>query len=314
MSEHNELQIGVARVRVRAELNDYDRRHVPDFDEDYQIDDAMLEALAVCAADDLPALLVGPTGCGKSSGVQLLAALMEQPVRRVNLHGDTRASDLIGEKVLDVDPKSGQATVQWRDGVLPDAMRRGHWLILDEFDATPASIAMVLQAVLEPGHKLVLAANHGEVVDPDPNFRIFATANTLGRGDSSGMYAGTNLMNEATLDRFVVMSCGYPKAKDEAKILTDKCKVDAVTAERMVSVAGLVRSGYDKGEAFCTFSTRRLLAWARLAARFNDTPASKSVSSKAVAKAYKLAVHPKLGTEDAQYVGGVVQRVMGITL
>lgn len=307
-TEVRELQIGVARLTVRGDLTEYDRDFVPPFDDLYHLDDDALETLAICAADDMPALLVGPTGCGKSTLIQMLGALLDQPVRRVNLHGDVRASDLLGEKVLDVDPKSGQTTVQWRDGVVPDAMRRGHWLILDEYDACPSAIAMTLQAVLETGHRLVLAANHGEFVKPHPAFRMFATGNTLGRGDDTGLYTGSNLMNEATLDRFVIMTRGYPVAAAEAQVLVDKCGVEAETARRLVQVATMVRNGCDKGEAFCTFSTRRLLAWAKLTVRY---AAGGPPGRGAVARAYRLAVGSKLGKEDAVYVAGVVQRVLG---
>lgn len=306
--EIEELEIGVARLKLRKGLDTYDRQFIPSYDEAFVADDHQLQMLALAAKHDLPALLVGPTGCGKSSVVQTLGALLDAPVRRINFHGDVRASDVLGEKTLSVDPSTGQTIVEWRDGPLPDAMRRGHWVILDELDACPASIAMTLQSILETGHMLTLAANHGELIKPHPEFRVFATANTLGRGDSSGLYAGTNMLNEATLDRFVVMNCGYPVEGVESKVLSDKTGISREVATRMVQVANLVRSGVSKNEAFCTFSTRRLLAWALLT---RQLVVGKVAAPLALEQAYYIAVQNKLGKEDAEYVGGIVQRTLG---
>ena len=305
--EKNILQFGAGSVELRNDLTDYDRDHIPSIDENFHIDEAHFENLAVCIENDLNALLVGPTGCGKSTAIEFLAGLVDQPVRRVNLHGDFRAADLLGEKVLEPDEETGSDSIVWRDGVLPDAMRRGHWIILDEFDACPASIAMTVQAVLEPGHPLTLAANHGEVVPVHPNFRVFATGNTLGRGDESGLYAGTNMLNEATLDRFIVIDCDYPSEQLETDIIVSKTGLSRSMAALMVESAIIIRRALVEGDVFSTFSTRRLLAWASLTMKFGG-------DTFAAGKAYKLTVSNKLGTEDREFFAGVVQRVMGVNV
>ena len=306
-NEKQVLQFGAGSVELRTDLTDYDRDFIPTVDENFHIDEAHFENLAVCVENDLNALLVGPTGCGKSEAIKFLAALVDQPLRRVNLHGDFRAADLIGEKVLEPDPETGSDRIVWRDGILPDAMRRGHWIILDEFDACPASIAMTVQAVLEPGHPLTLAANHGEVVKVHPNFRVFATGNTLGRGDESGLYTGTNMLNEATLDRFIVIECNYLEQELEEAVLMSKAGVSEPQARKFVEVARLVRQGLKDGEVFSTFSTRRLLAWSTLTMKFGG-------DEFAAAKAFKLTVANKLGSEDREFFSGVVQRVVGVEL
>lgn len=302
-----QFKFGPAILAMNDHLDPAEAVHVPDWDDKYHFQEASLENIALCVEQDIPVLLTGPTGCGKSTLVQALAAIVNQPTRRVNLHGDVRSVDFLGQKVIDTD-ENGNSVVVWKDGVLPDAMRKGHWLILDEFDAAPASIAMVLQAVLEPGHTLVLSANHGEVVRPHENFRIFATANTIGRGDDSGLYAGTNVLNEATLDRFVVEACDYPEPVIETRIVMEKAGIEKALAEQLVKAAVLVRKGYDNEECFCTFSTRRLIAWASVAARFTTVTDGK----QALSRAYKLTVDSKLGKEDAEYVRGVVGRVLDL--
>lgn len=302
-----QFKFGPAVLAMNDTVDPQDEVHVPTWDDKYHVQEDSLENIALCVEQDIPVLLTGPTGCGKSTLIMALASILNQPTRRVNLHGDVRSVDFLGQKVIDVD-EQGNSVVTWRDGVLPDAMRRGHWLILDEFDAAPASIAMVLQSVLEPGHTLVLTSNHGEVVRPHPGFRVFATANTIGRGDDSGLYAGTNVLNEATLDRFVVEACDYPSAAVEAKIVSEKAGMDKELAKELVKVAGYVRAGFGKQECFCTFSTRRLIAWASLIACFATVLPVK----EAVARAYRLAVDSKLGPEDAQYVRGVAARVLDL--
>jgi cobaltochelatase CobS len=306
------LRFGVAQIPMRVGLDEYDGAFVPGWDEEYQIDDALLEDLAVNVEDDQPAYLVGPTGCGKSAGVLALASLCNQPARRMNLNGDVRSASFVGEKILTVDPKTGQSITEWRDGLLPDAMRRGHWVILDEFDACPPEIAMVVQVVLEGGHTLVLADNHGEVVRPHVNFRIFATGNTIGRGDLTGLYTGTHTMNEATLDRFTVIPVNYLAEAAEKAVVVAKCGIDEAVAGLMVEVARAVRSGFDKAECTCTFSTRRLIAWGKLIRRYLGDARSKAAWKTAEIRGYRLACGSKLGPEDRLYVAGIVQRVMSI--
>lgn len=306
------LQIGAARLTVCDGLDDYDRAFVPSWDEDFQVDDDLLEAVAISAADDLPALIVGPAGCGKTSLVRALGAICNAPVRRVNMKNDMRSSHFLGEKVVDIDLHTNAQVVLWRDGVLPEAMRRGHWLLVDEIDACPAGILMVLQSVLEPGHPLCLAENHGEIVQVHPDFRIFATANTLGHGDESGLYAGTQVLNEATLDRFAItVRQGYLSADREIEVLSAKAHLPPDVAAQLVQIAGLVRNGSQHDECACTFSTRRLIAWGQLSVRLGR---SKRPDAIAMARAFRLAVANKLNDGDADYVANVVQRVLGVSV
>jgi cobaltochelatase CobS len=296
------LYFGESKLPVMIDLSEADSAIVPEHDPNYKFwNKEALESTALAIELDMNLLLVGPTGCGKTSMVEELASLCNQPTTRVNLDGDVRSSDFLGQMNLVVDPVTSQTVTKWTDGVLPAAMRNGYWLILDEMDAAPASILMTIQAVLESGHKLTLKENSGELIKAHPNFRIIATANTLGRGDESGLYVGTNVLNEATLDRFgIVIEYSYPNVKQEASIIKAKTGIDTETARAMCSVAKKIRDGADNDECNCTFSTRRILNWATLSVKLSDT-----------ARGARLAVLGRLGSDDRAYVRGVMQRVLG---
>ena len=303
------LNFDGAKLCPRTDATEYDKLFIPQWDALYEPDWTLFSAFALCVREDLNVLLVGPTGAGKSTAVLMLASLLQQPVRRVNMHGDIRSADFLGQKVLEPDPETKQVSVFYRHGVAPEAAKLGHWLLVDEIDATPAAMLMTIQAMLEPGHPIVLSSNHGEVVPTHPEFRILATANTLGHGDETGLYAGTNVLNEATLDRFVVLKVDYPLPEQEAKILLEKGQVDPQIVKMLVETARLVRNGYSGNECYCTLSTRRLITWCKLYKHF--LLASKD-STIALRKSYQLAVGNKLSPEDSKYVAGVVQRATGI--
>jgi MoxR-like ATPase len=207
-------------------------------------------------------LLTGGTGVGKTTHILQLAGRIRQPVLRINFNGETRMSDLIGKVSV-----IGGETV-WVDGVLPSAMRKGYWLLLDELDFADPAVLSLLHPVLEDDAQLVLKENGGEIIRPHENFRVFATANSIGAmQDRAGAYGGTNTMNEAFLDRWQVILVDNLPEKEEIMVVRSKVKgLTNVLAKRIVQFANKARNqNFDDGFQFSgdNFSTRKVLAWAK---------------------------------------------------
>lgn len=209
-----------------------------------------------------PLLLTGGTGVGKTSHILQLGARVHQPVLRINFNGETRLSDLIG-KVTVVD-----GSTVWADGVLPQAMRRGWWLLLDELDFAEPAVLSLLHPVLEEQPTLTLKEHGGEVIVPHPSFRLFATANSIGAmQERSGSYAGTMTMNDAFLDRWQVLLVPNLNAADERRVLLGEVPgLKPRWARQIVEFAAQARDASGPLAARIgsdNFSTRRVLAWAK---------------------------------------------------
>lgn len=300
-------KIGVATLSKRTDLLIVDEKYVPRHNPQWTFDSNNMEEweyLAMGIEDGDNIYIHGPTGCGKSGSVLELASVLNQPVLRVQLTRDFKVSQFVGRPELKVDDNGNRYT-EFEYGVLPKAIQNGWWLLLDEIDQAHPDVAMALQSVLE-GNPLVLTENFGEVVDPKANdrsahFRIIATANTAGRGDESGLYSGAKVQNEATLDRYgVTIKAGYPQADTEANILTTYSGINAADAKKMVKVARTVREALANEECNCTFSTRRLIAWATKTKRLGNAP-----------RAAKVAILWKLDADDESFVSGLIQRYFG---
>lgn len=215
-------------------------------------------------------LLTGGTGVGKTTHIVQLASRIQQPLLRINFNGETRMSDLIGKIMV----LNGETI--WVDGVLPTAMRRGYWLLLDEIDFADPAILSLLHPVLEQNPSLTLKENGGEVIKPHPNFRIFGTANSIGAmSDRAGAYGGTNTMNEAFLDRWQVLLVDNLPLKEELKVVKNAAPgISSSVAKKLVSFANMARN-QDFGDSSTNyggdnFSTRKILAWAKKAALHRD--------------------------------------------
>lgn len=295
------FKIGAARLFQRVDLEDGEDQFVPEHDEKWIPGKRQMEEweqLAIGIQNVMPVYMHGPTGCGKSTGAMELAAALNQPAIRVQMSQQFKESTMIGKTDLVVDKDTGFQVTRQSEGLLPMCMRRGWWLIVDEFTAAPPGIMFAMQAALE-GQPLLLP--NGDVVKPHKYFRFIATDNTTGRGDETGLYAGTHVMNESTMDRFgVVIACDYPNSDDEAKIVMSKGGVDLKTALSMISVAKKVREGLANETCYCTLSTRSLIAWAMLTQELGD-----------VRKASRPAVINKLSKDDAKFVNGLIQRHFG---
>ena len=215
--------------------------------------------------------LTGPTGAGKTSLINQVAARLNWPVQSVTCHGRMEISALVGQFVLI------NGSTKFVHGPLSIAARDGHLLILNESDLMDPSELAGLNDVLE-GQPLVIAENGGEVIRPHPQFRIFATGNSVGAGDGTGLYQGVLRQNLAFMDRFRVIHVGYPDSEIEKQVLLSAVPAMPETiVEKMLRVADEVRrlflgSDREAGELTVTMSTRTLVRWASLSITFKGAP------------------------------------------
>ena len=212
----------------------------------------LLEGIALAISKKMPVLLIGETGTGKTSLVRHLAAMTNNGFRRVNHNGGTTPEDVIGKVLVNKDG------TYWVDGVLIDAMRKGHWYLADEINASSAEITFVYHSLLDDDGFVVLTENQGEIVKPHPNFRFFAAMNP------AHDYSGTKELNKALMSRFTVFKVDFPEPKTEVKVLHKRTGIDIENAKLMVQFATTIRASHAKGNVAHVVSTRDLLAWASM--------------------------------------------------
>lgn len=234
--------------------------------------------LEMAADHDMPALLIGDTGTGKTSIVQDIANVRGQDWRRYNLTGDTTVDEFVGKYELE------QGATVWRDGILLQAMKAGHWLIVDEINVALPEILFALHSLLDDDKFIVVAGHNGEIVKPHEDFRLFATM------DPVEEYAGTKELNKAFKSRFnVVIAMNYPPKKDEIAIVEAHTGLDKLAITKMVDVAKLIRTAKTQDEVFYTCSTRDLIHWAKVTKLTDiETGFTVSVLNKALADAPTL--------------------------
>lgn len=211
--------------------------------------------------------IYGPSGTGKSSLVRQIAALTKRPCRRVSLNGETSVADFVGHWTVN----EKKETVFVR-GILPQALEQGHILQLDEVDAMQPEVGFVLQQVLEP-HGHLLLTDTGEDIAPHADFRLVATANTIGFGSDSGLYAsGTHTLNYSWLDRWdVVVHMDFLPAKQEVDLLRARHpSLNKDLLKKLVKAAGDLRKAHSEEQLTTVVSTRRLLALCARLSRGND--------------------------------------------
>lgn len=244
--------------------------HVPSIDPNYRFDPLATKAILAGFSGDRRVLLQGPHGTGKSSHIEQVAARLNWPCVRINLDSHISRIDLLGKDAIVL--KDGKQITEFREGLLPWSYQRPVALVFDEYDAGRPDVMFVIQRVLENDGRLTIL-DQNRVLRPHASFRLFATANTIGLGDMSGLYHGTQQLNQAQLDRWnVTYRLSYMDPRDEVTMIKAKAPwiTDQAELEAMVQLAGLTREGFRAGDISTVMSPRTVLAWAENVQQFDD--------------------------------------------
>jgi cobaltochelatase CobS len=248
--------------------------HVPEVDQSYRFDRDTTLAILAGFAFNRRVMIQGYHGTGKSTHIEQVAARLNWPCIRVNLDSHISRIDLIGKDAIVL--KDGKQVTEFREGILPWALQHACALVFDEYDAGRPDVMFVIQRVLEVEGKLTLL-DQNRVIRPHAAFRLFATANTVGLGDTTGLYHGTQQINQGQMDRWnIVATLNYLPHAQETEIVMAKLGLDAKDpkqkrkVEAMVALADLTRAGFIAGDISTVMSPRTVITWAENAQIFND--------------------------------------------
>ena len=247
--------------------------HVPELDRSYCFDPQTTIAICAGFAHDRRVMVQGYHGTGKSTHIEQVAARLKWPLVRVNLDAHVSRIDLVGKDAIVL--KDGQQVTEFREGMLPWAIQRPIALVFDEYDAGRPDVMFVIQRVLEAQGRLTLL-DQNRVIRPNPYFRLFATTNTIGLGDTTGLYHGTQQINQGQMDRWsIVTTLNYLAQDVEVGIVLAKSPgYDSVEGKRtinaMVRVADMTRNAFMNGDISTVMSPRTVITWAQNATIFGD--------------------------------------------
>ena len=247
--------------------------HVPEIDAVYRFNPEVTLAILAGFTRDRRVMLQGMHGTGKSTHIEQVAARLNWPCVRVNLDGHISRLDLVGKDAIVL--RDGLQVTEFQEGIVPWALQRPVALIFDEYDAGRPDVMFVIQRILERDGKFTLL-DQNRVIRPHPSFRLFATSNTVGLGNLSGMYHGTQMLNHAQIDRWnIVATLNYLSPQEEAAIVL--ARVPAKDSEHgrklidsMVALANLTRKGFAAGDLSTLMSPRTVITWAENCEIFRD--------------------------------------------
>ena len=277
--------------------------HVPPRDPDYVFDRATTLALLAGFLHNRRVMVQGRHGTGKSSHVEQVASRLNWPCVRVNLDGHVSRMDLIGKDAIVI--RDGQQITEFQPGILTWALQRPCALVFDEYDAGRADVMFVIQRVLEVEGRLTLL-DQSQVITPHPAFRLFATANTVGLGDATGLYHGTQPLNQGQMDRWnIVVTLNYLAHDREVEVVLARCPEYRTADGRarvsaMVALASLTRRGFSDGDISTVMSPRTVVTWAQNATLFKDD-----------ALAFRLTFLNRCDEDERAIVAEYYQRSMG---
>ena len=277
--------------------------HTPPIDPDYLFDRNTTLAILAGFAFNRRVMVQGYHGTGKSTHIEQVAARLNWPLVRVNLDAHVSRIDLVGKDAIVL--KDGKQVTEFRDGILPWAVQNNIALVFDEYDAGRPDVMFVIQRVLEAAGRLTLL-DQSRVIRPHPAFRLFATANTVGLGDTTGLYHGTQQINQAQMDRWsIVTTLNYLPHDNEVNIVLAKAKhyrdskgKDIVN--KMVRVADMTRSAFINGDLSTVMSPRTVITWAENAEIFGD-----------IGMAFRLTFLNKCDELERSVVAEFYQRAFG---
>jgi cobaltochelatase CobS len=248
--------------------------HVPDLDPDYLFNKEVTLAILAGFKHNRRVMIQGYHGTGKSTHIEQVAARLNWPCVRINLDSHVSRIDLIGKDAIVL--KDGKQVTEFREGILPWALQNNVALVFDEYDAGRPDVMFVIQRILEVSGKLTLL-DQSKVIRPHPAFRLFSTTNTIGLGDTSGLYHGTQQINQGQMDRWsIVATLNYLPHDDEVGIVLSKAKAFAKSdakkkvVNNMVRVADLTRQAFINGDLSTVMSPRTVLTWAENADIFGN--------------------------------------------
>ena len=276
---------------------------VPEVDPDYLFDEQTTMAILAGYAYNRRVMVSGYHGTGKSTHIEQVGARLNWPTVRINLDSHISRIDLLGKDAIVV--RDGQQITEFHDGILPWALQNNIALVFDEYDAGRPDVMFVIQRVLEVAGRLTLL-DQNRVIKPHEAFRLFSTTNTIGLGDTSGLYHGTQQINQGQMDRWsIVTTLNYLPHDNEVDIVLAKTKAWQNTEGRekiskMVRVADLTRAAFINGDLSTVMSPRTVLTWAENTVIFNDT-----------ALAFRLTFLNKCDEMERNLVSEFYQRAFG---
>jgi|TARA_B100000287_G_C20675002_1_gene794939 cobaltochelatase CobS len=290
-----EKRISVSHFSKKTDL-------VPPIDESYVFDEITTMSIIAGFNHNKRVLIQGLHGTGKSTHIEQIAARLNWPCLRINLDGHISRFDLLGKDAITI--KDQKQITTFKQGLLPWSIENPVALVFDEYDAGRPDVMFVIQRLLESDGKLTLL-DQNKIITPNPYFRIFGTCNTLGAGDNSGLYHGTQSLNQGQLDRWnIFTTLNFMKPEVEAKVILNKIgkinKKIKNEIKNMVNLANLIRNSFTKSDISSIMSPRTSIIWAQNIIIFNN-----------VELAFKLTFFNKCNENDQNIIAELYQRCFG---